>query len=182
MVGAFARLSPEKGLDVLLDAAALLTKKGIDLRIVLAGDGPERSSLEHQAAKLRIDDYVEFRGDIAHERVAEVLAELDIFAMPSREEGFGVAALEAEGMAVTVVHKETPGGSEAVFTDEGLAPFDAILVFQANGDPWNASEKAALERWQAAGNGIAAVHNALDMRGNYPWWDNMVGSLMPGSV
>ena len=41
------------------------------------------------------------------------------------------AALEAEGMAVTVVHKETAGGSEAVFTDEGLAPFDAILVFQA---------------------------------------------------
>ena len=82
-------------------------------------------------------------------------------------------------MAVTVVHKETAGGSEAVFTDEGLAPFDAILVFQANGDPWNASEKAALERWQAAGNGIAAVHNALDMRGNYPWWDNMVGPGKP---
>ena len=50
------------------------------------------------------------------------------------------AALEAEGMTVEVVHKETAGGSEAVFTDEGLAPFDAILVFQANGDPWNASE------------------------------------------
>ncbi|WP_210503403.1 OmpL47-type beta-barrel domain-containing protein [Nocardioides xinjiangensis] len=90
------------------------------------------------------------------------------------------AGLEAAGMQVSVVHKETPGGSEAVFTDEGLAPFDAILVFQANGDPWNADEKAALERWHAKGNGIAAVHNALDMRGNYPWWDNMVGSLMPG--
>ena len=76
-------------------------------------------------------------------------------------------ALEAAGMTVTVVHKETAGGSEAVFTDEGLAAFDAILVFQANGDPWNAAEKAALERWQAQGNGIAAVHNALDMRGNY---------------
>jgi len=90
------------------------------------------------------------------------------------------AALEAEGMTVTVVHKETAGGSEAVFTDEGLAPYDAILVFQANGDPWNASEKAAMERWMAQGNGIAAVHNALDMRGNYPWWDEMVGSMMPG--
>ena len=39
------------------------------------------------------------------------------------------AALEAEGMAVTVVHKETPGGSEAVFTDQ--ARFDAMVVFQA---------------------------------------------------
>ncbi|WP_210651190.1 OmpL47-type beta-barrel domain-containing protein [Nocardioides sp. SYSU D00065] len=90
------------------------------------------------------------------------------------------AGLEAAGMEVTVVHKETPGGSEAVFTDEGLAKFDAVVVFQANGDPWNASEKAALERWHAEGNGVAAIHNALDMRGNYPWWDNMVGSLMPG--
>ena len=90
------------------------------------------------------------------------------------------AALEAAGMTVTVVHKETAGGSEAVFTDEGLAAFDAILVFQANGDPWNASEKGALERWMQAGGGIAAVHNALDMRGSYPWWDTMVGSLMPG--
>ena len=44
-------------------------------------------------------------------------------------------ALEAAGMTVTVVHKETAGGSEAVFTDEGLAAFDAILVFQATATP-----------------------------------------------
>lgn len=84
------------------------------------------------------------------------------------------AALEAAGMTVTV------DADSSEFTDEGLAQYDAIVAFQINGDPWTADEKGAMERWMAAGGGIAAVHNALDMRGNYTWWDNMVGSLMPG--
>jgi PKD repeat protein/type 1 glutamine amidotransferase len=84
------------------------------------------------------------------------------------------AALEAEGMTVTL------DNDSSEFTDEGLATYDAIVAFQINGNPWTDAEKASLERWMAAGGGIAAVHNALDMRGNYAWWDNMVGSLMPG--
>lgn len=84
------------------------------------------------------------------------------------------AALEAEGITVTL------DADSSEFTDEGLAQFDAIVAFQINGNPWTDAEKGALERWMAAGGGIAAVHNALDMRGNYAWWDNMVGSLMPG--
>ena len=67
------------------------------------------------------------------------------------------------------------------FTDEGLAKYDAIVhvpdLRATRGTP---TEKAALERYTQAGGGIAAVHNATDMRGNYPWWDDLVGSLMPG--
>ncbi len=37
-----------------------------------------------------------------------------------------------------------------------------------------------MERYQQAGGGIVAIHNATDMRGNYAWWDDLVGSLMPG--
>ncbi|GAA1942929.1 OmpL47-type beta-barrel domain-containing protein [Nocardioides hwasunensis] len=84
------------------------------------------------------------------------------------------AALEAKGMTVTV------SADASVFTDENLEQFDAMVAFQTNGDPWNAAQKAAMERWMQAGGGIAAVHNATDMRGNYDWWDEMVGSLMPG--
>ncbi|MDP3968624.1 MAG: ThuA domain-containing protein, partial [Nocardioides sp.] len=84
------------------------------------------------------------------------------------------AALEAEGVAVT--HTEDP----AVFTDEGLAEFDAIMMFQTSGDPWNADQKAALQRFVQAGGGISAVHNATDMRGNWNWWDDLVGTTMPG--
>jgi glycosyltransferase involved in cell wall biosynthesis len=113
-VGAVARLSPEKGLDVLLDAAANLIGRGTDLRVVLTGDGPERSNLERQATRLGIAGRVEFRGDVPHDRVPDVLAELDIFALPSREEGFGVAALEASAMQVAVVASDTHGIPDAV--------------------------------------------------------------------
>ncbi|HLS15385.1 MAG TPA: ThuA domain-containing protein, partial [Beutenbergiaceae bacterium] len=74
------------------------------------------------------------------------------------------------------VHSEDPG----LFTDESLAQFDALVMFQTSGDPWDAEQKAALERYQQDGGGIVAIHNATDMRGDYEWWDNMIGALMPG--
>ncbi len=113
-VGAVARLSPEKGLDVLLRAAARLIGKGMDVRVVLAGDGPERMRLEKLAKRLQIDGRVSFLGEVAHDRVPDVLGGLDIFAMPSREEGFGVAALEAAAMELPVVASNVHGIPDVV--------------------------------------------------------------------
>ncbi|WP_193607977.1 ThuA domain-containing protein [Nocardioides lijunqiniae] len=84
------------------------------------------------------------------------------------------AALEAEGMQVTVSE------DSALFTDANLAQYDAIMMFQASGDPWDADQKAALQRYVQAGGGIVGVHNATDMRGDWAWWDAMVGTVMPG--
>ena len=113
-VGAVARLSPEKGLDDLLRAVALLAGRGVALRVVLAGDGPSRASLTRLAAALGIAGRVEFRGEVSHEQVPAVLAELDIFVMPSRAEGFGVAALEAQAMQVPVVATRVHGIPDVV--------------------------------------------------------------------
>jgi L-malate glycosyltransferase len=142
VIGAVARLSPEKGLDVLLDASMMLSKKGTDLRVVLVGHGPERSKLERKATKLGIAERVEFRGDVPHNHVPDVLAELDIFAMPSREEGFGVAALEASAMQLPVVASDTHGIPDAVEHERtGLLvpPNDATALAEAiarlAGDP-----------------------------------------------
>ncbi len=84
------------------------------------------------------------------------------------------AAFEEAGIDST--HTE----DSSIFNDEDLAQFDALVMFQTSGDPWNAEEKAALERYQQAGGGIVAIHNATDMRGSYEWWDEMIGALMPG--
>jgi len=116
----------------------------------------------------------------AHEGHGHVLLYTEHPAGPWHDEAIAQstpkikAALEAAGMTVTV------DDDSSEFTDAGLAAYDAILAFQINGKPWNADEMAAMERWMAAGGGIAAVHNALDMRGDYPWWDDMVGATMPG--
>ena len=114
VLGAVARLSQEKGLDVLLRAAAQLIGGGTPLRVVLAGDGPQRGELERLAKQLGIDAKVDFRGEIPHERVPAVLSEIDIFAMPSLAEGFGVAALEAAAMELPVVASRVHGIPDVV--------------------------------------------------------------------
>jgi glycosyltransferase involved in cell wall biosynthesis len=57
---------------------------------------------------------VDFRGEVPHERVPAVLAEFDIFALPSRAEGFGVAALEAQAMELPVVATRVHGIPDVV--------------------------------------------------------------------
>lgn len=90
----------------------------------------------------------------------------------------GTPVLQAAFTAAGISSEHTEDA--AIFNDEDLARFDALVMFQASGDPWNAEQKAALERYQQAGGGIVAIHNATDMRGNYAWWDEMIGTLMPG--
>ncbi|WP_166354344.1 ThuA domain-containing protein [Phytoactinopolyspora limicola] len=92
------------------------------------------------------------------------------------EYGTPIVQNALEDVGITSVATDDP----AIFTDEDLAQFDGLVMFHTNGDPWNDEQKAAMERYQQAGNGIAAVHNATDMRGNYQWWDDLVGTLMPG--
>ena len=114
VVGSVARLSPEKGLDVLLRAAARLIERGTPVRVVLAGDGPWRVRLRRMAERLGIAGRVDFRGELPHEQVPALLAELDIFVLPSRAEGFGVAALEAQAMELPVVASRVHGIPDVV--------------------------------------------------------------------
>ncbi|SIM55347.1 ThuA domain-containing protein [Micromonospora cremea] len=90
----------------------------------------------------------------------------------------GVPVLQAAFADAGITSEHTEDSS--IFNDEDLAHFDALVMFQASGDPWTADQKAAMERYTQAGHGIVAIHNATDMRGNYAWWDNMIGTLMPG--
>jgi glycosyltransferase involved in cell wall biosynthesis len=61
---------------------------------------------------------VRFLGEVPHEQVPEVLQQLDIFAMPSTYEGFGVAALEAEAMEMPVVASRIHGIPDVVVDGE----------------------------------------------------------------
>jgi PKD repeat protein/plastocyanin len=83
-----------------------------------------------------------------------------------------------------------------IFTDENLARYDAILLFNASaswagggrpGPLWDENQRAAIIRFVQGGGGIAANHNATDMGAgvvSWDWWDNgpnsAVGSLMKG--
>jgi len=133
-IGSVGRLSSEKGLRYLLQAFAQIGASQPRVRLILAGDGPERQRLERLAARLRIDDRVKFLGEVPHEQVPQVLARLDIFAMPSTYEGFGVAAIEAAAMEVPVVASNVYGIPDVV--DDGVTgllvpPKDVSALAQA---------------------------------------------------
>ena len=99
--GAFTR---EKGQDVALEAARLLTSKLPNARMLLVGDGPERRNQTEGIALLPgfLDDLTEF------------YAALDVFIMPSRSEGWGLTALQAMANGLAVIASEVGGLRELV--------------------------------------------------------------------
>ncbi|HEX8440598.1 N-acetyl-alpha-D-glucosaminyl L-malate synthase BshA [Archangium sp.] len=81
-------------------------------RLVMIGDGPERSPAERKLRELGLDDRVAFLGK--QESFAELLAAADVFLLPSEQESFGLAALEALSCGVPVVASNIGGIPEQV--------------------------------------------------------------------
>jgi glycosyltransferase involved in cell wall biosynthesis len=104
-------LVPRKGLDVLLAALAQLARRGLSPRVCIAGEGEQRAELERLAGTLGLER-VMFLGQRSDS--ADLLAAADLFAMPSRREGLGVAALEALAAACPLVASRVGGLAEVV--------------------------------------------------------------------
>ena len=100
VIGAVSRLSYEKGLDVLLDALALLHSAGVPAQLSIAGDGPEQRTLERQACALNLREHVRFLG---HVQPSTLYSQVDVVVIPSRTEGLPNVLLEALHANVPVV-------------------------------------------------------------------------------
>jgi N-acetyl-alpha-D-glucosaminyl L-malate synthase BshA len=81
--------------------------KEIPSKLLMIGDGPERSPAEEECRELGIQDAVRFLGKL--EAVEEVLSVADLFLMPSEKESFGLAALEAMACEVPIISSDTGG-------------------------------------------------------------------------
>jgi len=88
-----ARLAPDKGLEYLIEAAAILLRTGRRIRVAIAGEGPTRDRLEQMARNLDVTDRVVFLG--FREDVGDLLAACDLVVLPSLREGLSMALLEA---------------------------------------------------------------------------------------
>jgi len=109
-----ASLDRRKGLDVLLEALARLRERRADPlpALWIAGSGPEEGPLRQLVADLRLGESVDFLG--RREDAPDLLGACDVFVLPSRREGMGVAALEAMAVGKPVVASRVGGLAHAV--------------------------------------------------------------------
>ena len=114
LVVAVGRLSPEKDFVTLIDAVALLALRR-DLRLVIAGEGPQRAQLEARIAEKGLEKVVELAGFQADP--LPLLLRASLFVSSSRYEGFGNAIIEALACGVPVVATDAPHGPREILSD-----------------------------------------------------------------
>ncbi|MDY6974243.1 MAG: glycosyltransferase family 4 protein, partial [Thermodesulfobacteriota bacterium] len=115
-IGVTGRLSPEKGIHVLLKAMSLLTKDIPDAFLIITGDGPIKEKLINQAASLGLTDRCLFLG--YREDVPDILAALDLLVLPSLTEGFPLIVLEGMANAKPVIASKIGGVTEQIVDGE----------------------------------------------------------------
>jgi glycosyltransferase involved in cell wall biosynthesis len=112
VVGTAARLVPVKGLEYLLRAISLVRAEIPQVRLQIAGSGPLQSRLEFEVRELGLGGHVDFLG--WQPSLKHCFNTWDIFALPSVEEAFGMAALEAMASGLPLVATNVGGIPELV--------------------------------------------------------------------
>jgi glycosyltransferase involved in cell wall biosynthesis len=105
-----SNLFRRKGLDYLIDAVRQLIADGRDVALTIVGEGTQRDQLEAQAQGLP----VKLLGPRSRAEIRELLAEADVFAMPTLVDPFGIAPVEAMAAGVPVVITSAAGSAELI--------------------------------------------------------------------
>jgi glycosyltransferase involved in cell wall biosynthesis len=159
-LGSVARLAPEKGMHVALEAFSRVRDRWPASRLVIVGDGPERSALEEATAQLGIESCVDFLGYVKD--VEKVFPTLDVFLLPSLTEGIPLALLEAMACGLPVVATAVGGVPEVVRHEESgilIPPGDPVALAEAMG---RLLDQPA-ERSRLGTNARARVHDCFGL-------------------
>lgn len=140
---AFAgRMVQGKGVELLLAALQRLSAGGSEVRLELAGGGPELDHFRRRAVALGLDRVVQFLGPVPQRRVQDLFARAAVAAMPSDAEGLGLVMLEAMAAGCPVVVTDLPavrgvvrpGANGLVFPErDGPALAAALQAFLMDG-------------------------------------------------
>jgi len=111
-----ARLSHEKGVDVLIQAMAQVQHPQV--KLVLVGSGADDASLKSLAGRLNLDDKIMFAGERPNQEVPAWLNAADLMILPSRNEGYPNVVAETLACGVPVVASSVGGVPEIITSDE----------------------------------------------------------------
>lgn len=166
MIFSPARMTLQKGMDLLVQAVPLLLASNPEARFVISGDGPERSKIVDLAHRLGVAHAIVFRTAMSRGEFIDLMRACNIVAVPSRNEPFGIVVLEGWAAGKPVVATNSGGPREFVWHD-----VNGILV---NPDPQGIAHGLGMLltnhdhcRWLGA-NGRRAVEETFN-------WDTIAG-------
>lgn len=140
VIGTVKSLEPKYGIDVLIEAFAIVRQEfgSLNPQLLIAGGGTRRAEYESLVDRLGLRDTVTFTGSIEYSKVHEVHQQLDIAVFPSVEdsESFGVSVIEAQACARPVIVSRVGGLPEVI--GEGrtglvVPPRDKVALARAIG-------------------------------------------------
>ena len=127
-IGALGRLSAEKGFDILIRAVDRLLKKGLQLQLLIAGEGVEQNALATLIRELGRENEIRLLG--YRNDLVPLYESMDIYALSSYREGLPNVLLEAMAMEVPVVTTRIAGVPRLVTAGESGELIDAGSVGQ----------------------------------------------------
>lgn len=125
VIGTMGRFVKDKALDVFIDAVKILKDKNIRFKVMMGGDGEERSFLEEKISEYGLGDIISIPGWVKNPD--EFYKQMDIFCFPSRKEEFGLVLLEAWKHGLPVVVSDAEGPAEIVSDN-----IDGLVVQKEN--------------------------------------------------
>ena len=105
-------LLPIYNVSLLIRAIPIILQEESRIKILIAGDGPERKKLEQDAKNLNVDNVVRFLGQIPHEKMPDLLNQADIYVSTSLYDGTSVSLLEALASGAFPVVTDIPANRE----------------------------------------------------------------------
>ena len=108
------RLVFYKNVEVILKSFKIVAKQFSDAKLIIAGDGPHKKSLQQLTNKLDINDNITFTGYVTSEQKKKILSESNALLFPSLIEGFGLVMLEAFQQNRPVITSDIPPMSDII--------------------------------------------------------------------
>lgn len=112
VIGFLGRLDKEKGIDDLFRAVYLVVNKGLSLKVIVGGEGPEKENLIKLSEMLGLEKIVKFVSWVEDKKA--FYNSIDVLVLPSLNESFGIVILEAFANNKVVISTKTDGPSEII--------------------------------------------------------------------
>lgn len=109
-----SNLKESKGIQLNLEAISRLRNKYVNLQYDIIGTGDFEKSLKRLVRKLNLENQVRFLGKIEHDKLLDCILDYDIFSLPSYNEGFGVAYIEAMSKGIPVIGVKGEGIEDVI--------------------------------------------------------------------